>query len=145
MSLIFFLPTLYCICQRSGTIEKEKGGIETDRYVCVGRRSLRDFESFGAEGEVKEIQGERPPIGMLMPKNVADMSSTNNPSLPLSRLCFVYVMLFDYLSSSALMCRRRQETTREERGKEKALRERPLSHASFSLPNFFSAGLIFRL
>lgn len=35
--------------------------------VCVGR-SLRDFESFGAEGEVKEIQGERPPIGMLMSK-----------------------------------------------------------------------------
>jgi hypothetical protein len=41
-------------------------------------------------------------------------------------------MLFDYLSSSALMCRRRQETTREERGKEKKLCVRDLYRTHLS-------------
>jgi hypothetical protein len=110
----FFLPTLYCICERSGTIEKEKGGIETDRYVCVGR-SLRDFESFGAEGEVKEIQGERPPIGMLMSKTSPTWALSRSLACVLCMWCYLTIFLLRLL---CVVVDKRQQEKRE--GKKKS-------------------------
>lgn len=95
--------------------------------VCVGRRSLRDFESFGAEGEVKEIQGERPPIGMLMPKT----SPTWAPNPPALSLVFcvcgvIWLSFFfgSYVSSST------RDNKREEGKKKLCVRDLYRTHLS---------------
>lgn len=122
----FFLPTLYCICERSGTIEKEKGGIETDRYVCVGR-SLRDFESFGAEGEVKEIQGERPPIGMLMSKTSPTWALSRSLACVLCMWCYLTIFLLRLL---CVVVDKRQQEKREGKKKKLCVRDLYRTHLS---------------
>lgn len=131
VSLIFFLPTLYCICQRSGTIEKERGGgIETDRCVCVCWLSFTAWLwEFRSRGRGKRDSGRTTADRNVDAENVADMSSKLSRSLACVLCMWCYLTIFLLRLLCVVVDKRQQER----RGKEKALRERPLSHASFSL------------